>query len=142
MVVSFIKDDDCVWLGQVLVWVFSLLIYVDWVDDVEVFSVFCQLQVVECEGLVLMYCKYGNNCIGLFVVMYCIVVQGWDKQVVLEEMQYGGFGDEDDMCDVSVYVCGVDVDGLCLVMVNGECSLLCFVVCYVCEWMVQVFDWL
>ena len=74
-----------------------------------------------------------NNRTGLFAAMYRIVVQGWDKQAALEEMQRGGFGDEDDMRDASAYVRGADVDGLRLAMANGECSPSRFAVCHVRE---------
>ncbi|MEN1377800.1 tyrosine phosphatase TpbA, partial [Pseudomonas aeruginosa] len=91
-------------------------------------------------GPVLMHCKHGNNRTGLFAAMYRIVVQGWDKQAALEEMQRGGFGDEDDMRDASAYVRGADVDGLRLAMANGECSPSRFAVCHVREWMAQALD--
>ncbi|EQB0423396.1 tyrosine phosphatase TpbA [Pseudomonas aeruginosa] len=139
-VVSFIKDDDRVWLGQAPVRVLSLPTHADRVDDAEVLSVLRQLQAAEREGPVLMHCKHGNNRTGLFAAMYRIVVQGWDKQAALEEMQHGGFGDEDDMRDASAYVRGADVDGLRLAMANGECSPSRFAVCHVREWMAQALD--
>ncbi len=139
-VVSFIKDDDRAWLGQAPVRVLSLPTHADRVDDAEVLSVLRQLQAAEREGPVLMHCKHGNNRTGLFAAMYRIVVQGWDKQAALEEMQHGGFGDEDDMRDASAYVRGADVDGLRLAMANGECSPSRFAVCHVREWMAQALD--
>ncbi len=120
--------------------VLSLPTHADRVDDAEVLSVLRQLQAAEREGPVLMHCKHGNNRTGLFAAMYRIVVQGWDKQAALEEMQHGGFGDEDDMRDASAYVRGADVDGLRLAMANGECSPSRFAVCHVREWMAQALD--
>ena len=139
-VVSFIKDDDRAWLGQAPVRVVSLPTHADRVDDAEVLSVLRQLQAAEREGPVLMHCKHGNNRTGLFAAMYRIVVQGWDKQAALEEMQRGGFGDEDDMRDASAYVRGADVDRLRLAMANGECSPSRLALCHVREWMAQALD--
>lgn len=134
-VVGFIKDGDRARLGQAPVWVLNLPAYTNRANNAEVPSILRQLQAAECEGPVLVRRKHDNNHIGLFAAMYRTVVQGWDRQAALEEMQHGGFGNEDNVCDASAYVRDASIDGLHLTVADGECSPSRFVICHVREWM-------
>lgn len=137
-VVSFIKDDDRQWLGELPVNLVSLPMHADRVDDADVLKVLRTLQGAERNGPVLMHCKHGRDRTGLFAAMYRTVIQGWSKEEALQEMQQGGFGDPKHMDDAVAYVRNADIPALQQALASGECSTTLFDSCQVGEWLTSL----
>ncbi|MBV7515844.1 dual specificity protein phosphatase family protein [Pseudomonas sp. PDM25] len=136
-VVSFIKEDDAVWLGDTLVKHVNIPLHADRVDDADVLRVLRVVQEAQAEGPVLMHCKHGRNRTGLMAAMYRVVVQDWSKEDALKEMQYGGYGSFEELTDATRYVEKADVTQLRLAMARGECNTTRFSSCYVRKWLTQ-----
>jgi protein tyrosine/serine phosphatase len=83
---------------------------------------------------VLIHCKHGLDRTGLVAAMYRIVAQGWSKQAALDEMEHGGYGDEDSLKRGIAYINNVDVAALKSAMDAGACSTSVFARCSVKGW--------
>ncbi|KAF1051212.1 MAG: hypothetical protein GAK43_02499 [Stenotrophomonas maltophilia] len=137
-VLSFIKDDDRVWIGQQPIKVISYPTHADRADDADVLAVLRLLQQAQADGPVLMHCKHGQNRTGLFAAMYRTVVEGWSKDEALREMHEGGFGEEDDMREAADYVTHADIPALRQALADGRCSTSALAACNVQRWLVSV----
>jgi protein tyrosine/serine phosphatase len=87
---------------------------------------------------VLIHCKHGLDRTGLVAAMYRIVAQGWSKQAALDEMEHGGYGDEDSLKRGIDYINRVDVAALKLAMDTGACSTSVFALCSIKGWSQKV----
>lgn len=121
-VVSFIKEEDAAWTGNSDLILERLPMHADRIDDTDVLRALRTLHTAQSRGPVLMHCKHGRNRTGLMAAMYRIVLQGWSKEAALEEMQSGGFGEQDKLKQATRYVRSVDVARLRQAYANGECS--------------------
>jgi protein tyrosine/serine phosphatase len=136
-VVSFIKGDDAVWLGDTPIKSVSIPLHANRVDDADVLRVLRTLQDAEAVGPVLLHCKHGRNRTGIMAAMYRIVLQGWSQEDALNEMQQGGFGDLEDMQGAIRYVKNVDIAKLRVAFARGDCSTTHFSSCYVRNWVAR-----
>lgn len=136
-VLSFIKDDDSVWLGAAGVNRISIPLHADKVDDADVLRVLRTLHDAEAKGPVLMHCKHGRDRTGIMAAMYRSVIQGWSKEDALNEMQQGGYGSLEDVADATRYVEGADLAKLRSAFASGECSTTRFSTCYVRNWRIS-----
>ncbi|MBX9756487.1 MAG: tyrosine-protein phosphatase [Pseudomonadaceae bacterium] len=134
-VVSFIKEDDSVWLGDALVKRVSIPLHADKVDDADVLRVLRAVQDAEAKGPVLMHCKHGRDRTGIMAAMYRSVIQGWSKEDALHEMQQGGYGSLEDVADATRYVESADIAKLRRAFASGECSTTRLSSCYVRNWL-------
>ncbi|CAI8757858.1 tyrosine-protein phosphatase [Pseudomonas zeae] len=121
-VVSFIRKNDAQWADLSTMTLVSLPVHADRIDDTDVITALRALHVAQSRGPVLMHCKHGRNRTGLMAAMYRIVLQGWNKEAALMEMQQGGFGDPQHMQQATRYVTRVNVAQLQQAYARGDCS--------------------
>lgn len=134
-VVSFIKADDAVWLGDAPMTLLSIPLHADRIDDVDVLRALRTLQAAQVNGPVLMHCKHGRNRTGLMAAMYRTVIQGWSKEDALKEMRQGGFGDSEHLEEATRYVVGADIAELRQAFEKGHCSTRRLSTCRVRNWL-------
>ncbi|MEN0106032.1 MAG: tyrosine-protein phosphatase [Pseudomonas sp.] len=134
-VVTFVKDDDRLWLGDSDINLINMPLHADRVDDADVLRVLNTLQLAETRGPVLMHCKHGRDRTGLMAAMFRTVIQGWSKQEALSEMLNGGYGKEDDMEDARAYVEQADIGKLREALTNGRCDTKVISTCYLRPWL-------
>lgn len=134
-VVSFIKEDDSVWLGHTPMFLVSIPLHADRVDDADVLRVLRILQTTQLKGPVLMHCKHGRNRTGLMAAMYRTVLQGWSKEEALKEMLEGGYGDPQHVVEATRYVERADITQLRQAFASGDCSTSRFAMCRVRNWL-------
>ncbi|MHC8403392.1 tyrosine-protein phosphatase [Pseudomonas sp. MDT1-17] len=134
-VVSFIKQDDAVWLGDAPMTLVSIPLHADRVNDADVLRVLRTLQAAQLKGPVLMHCKHGRNRTGLMAAMYRTVVQDWSKEDALKELQEGGYGDPEHLIQATRYVMRSDIAQLRQALVRGDCSTSRFATCRVRSWL-------
>jgi len=133
-VVDFIKESDSTWLSDPAVTQVQIPLQTVHVDDADIIQSLRAIQTAQETGPVLMHCKHGLDRTGLVAAMYRIVVQGWSKQAALDEMEHGGFGDEDSLKHGIDYINKVDVDALKAALNSGACSTSAFASCAIKGW--------
>ncbi|NBB08641.1 dual specificity protein phosphatase family protein [Pseudomonas sp. SLFW] len=133
-VVDFIKESDSKWLSDPSVAQVQIPLQTVHVDDADIIQSLRAIQTAQEKGPVLMHCKHGLDRTGLVAAMYRIVVQGWTKQAALDEMEHGGFGDEDSLKHGVDYINKVDVDALKTALNSGACSTSAFASCAIKGW--------
>ncbi|WP_341961184.1 dual specificity protein phosphatase family protein [Pseudomonas sp. RC10] len=133
-VVDFIKESDSKWLSDPSVAQVQIPLQTVHVDDADIIQSLRAIQTAQEKGPVLMHCKHGLDRTGLVAAMYRIVVQGWTKQAALDEMEHGGFEDEDSLKHGIDYINKVDVDALKTALNSGACSTSAFASCAIKGW--------
>lgn len=133
-VVDFIKESDSKWLSDPTVTQIQIPLQTVHVDDADMIQSLRAIQAAQEKGPVLIHCKHGLDRTGLVAAMYRIVVQGWSKQAALDEMEHGGFGDEDNLKHGIDYINNVDVDALKTALKGGACSTNAFASCAIKGW--------
>ncbi|MFJ5300689.1 dual specificity protein phosphatase family protein [Pseudomonas sp. NPDC088368] len=133
-VLDFIKESDSKWLSDPSVAQVQIPLQTVHVDDADIIQSLRAIQTAQEKGPVLMHCKHGLDRTGLVAAMYRIVVQGWTKQAALDEMEHGGFGDEDSLKHGIDYINKVDVDALKTALNSGACSTSAFASCAIKGW--------
>jgi protein tyrosine/serine phosphatase len=133
-VVNFIKESDQTWLSDPLIAQVQIPLQTVHVDDADMIESLRAIQTAQQNGPVLIHCKHGLDRTGLVAAMYRIVVQGWSKQAALDEMEHGGYGDEDNLKHGIDYINKVDVDALKTALNSGACSTSAFALCAIKGW--------
>ncbi|WP_296184915.1 dual specificity protein phosphatase family protein [Pseudomonas sp. UBA1879] len=133
-VVDFIKESDSTWLSDPAVTQVQIPLQTVHVDDDDIIQSLRAIQTAQETGPVLMHCKHGLDRTGLVAAMYRIMVQDWSKQAALDEMEHGGFGDEDSLKHGIDYINKVDVDALKAALNSGACSTSAFASCAIKGW--------
>lgn len=133
-VVDFIKESDSKWLSDPSVAQVQIPLQTVHVDDADIIQSLRAIQTAQEKGSVLMHCKHGLDRTGLVAAMYRIVVQGWSKPAALDEMEHGGFGDEDSLKHGIGYINKVDVEALKAALNSGACSTSAFASCAIKGW--------
>jgi protein tyrosine/serine phosphatase len=133
-VVDLIKESDSKWLSDPSVTQVQIPLQTVHVDDADMIRSLRAIETAQEKGPVLIHCKHGRDRTGLVAAMYRIVVQGWSKQAALDEMEYGGFGDADDLRHGIAYIHKVDVDALKTALNSGACSTSAFAGCAIKGW--------
>jgi protein tyrosine/serine phosphatase len=133
-VVDLIKESDSKWLSDSSVTQVQIPLQTVHVDDADMIRSLRAIETAQEKGPVLIHCKHGLDRTGLVAAMYRIVVQGWSKQAALDEMEYGGFGDADDLRHGIAYIHKVDVDALKTALNSGACSTSAFAGCAIKGW--------
>lgn len=133
-VLNFIKESDSKWLSDAAVVQVQIPLQTVHVDDADMIQSLRAIQTAQHNGAVLIHCKHGLDRTGLVAAMYRIVVQGWSKQAALDEMEHGGYGDEDNLKHGIAYINGVDVDALKAALDSGACSTSAFAACAIRGW--------
>ncbi|RZI74647.1 MAG: protein tyrosine phosphatase [Pseudomonas sp.] len=128
-VINFLKESDSKWLSDTSVEQVQIPLQVVHIDDADVIESLRAIQAAQQKGPVLIHCKHGLDRTGLVAAMYRIVAQGWSKQAALDEMQHGGYGDEDSLKRGIAYINTVDVAALKSAMDSGACSTSVFALC-------------
>lgn len=133
-VVNFIKESDQKWLSDPSISQVQIPLQTVHVDDADMIESLRAIQTAQQNGPVLIHCKHGLDRTGLVAAMYRIVVQGWSKQAALDEMEHGGYGDEDNLKHGIDYISKVDVDALKTALNSGACSTSAFARCAIKGW--------
>lgn len=133
-VINFLKESDSKWLSDASVAQVQIPLQVVHIDDADVIESLRAIQTAQQNGPVLIHCKHGLDRTGLVAAMYRIVAQGWSKQAALDEMEHGGYGDEDSLKRGIAYINNVDVAALKSAMDAGACSTSVFARCSVKGW--------
>ncbi|SEQ87134.1 Dual specificity phosphatase, catalytic domain [Pseudomonas sp. NFACC02] len=133
-VVNFIKQSDNKWLSDPSIAQVQIPLQTVHVDDADMIESLRAIQNAQQNGPVLIHCKHGLDRTGLVAAMYRIVVQGWSKQAALDEMEHGGYGDEDNLKHGIDYINKVDVDALRTALNSGACSTSAFAGCAIKGW--------
>lgn len=133
-VVNFIKESDNKWLSDPSIAQVQIPLQTVHVDDADMIESLRAIQKAQQNGPVLIHCKHGLDRTGLVAAMYRIVVQGWSKQAALDEMEHGGYGDEDSLKHGIDYINKVDVDALKTALNSGACSTSSFASCAIKGW--------
>ena len=133
-VVDFIKESDSSWLTDPAVVQVQIPLQTVHVDDADMVRSLRAIQTAQAKGPVLIHCKHGQDRTGLVAAMYRIVVQGWSKQAALDEMEHGGYGDEDNLKHGIAYINNVDVAALKTALNGGACSTSAFAGCAIKGW--------
>lgn len=129
-VITFIKEDDMVWIGDNNMRLIRYPVHADRVDDDDVLFVLDTiLQVQASGGNVLIHCKHGQNRTGLFAAMYRIVIQHWTKEEAADEMINGGFASMDDVEDAIGYLKEADIKKIRSALERKDCSTDRFDLC-------------
>lgn len=133
-VINFLKESDSKWLSDASVAQVQIPLQVVHIDDADVIESLRAIQTAQQNGPVLIHCKHGLDRTGLVAAMYRIVAQGWSKQAALDEMEHGGYGDEDSLKRGIAYINNVDVAALKSAMDSGACSTSVFALCAIKGW--------
>lgn len=133
-VINFIKQSDSTWLSDPAVAQVQIPLQVVHIDDADVIQSLRAIQTAQQNGPVLIHCKHGLDRTGLVAAMYRIVAQGWSKQAALDEMEHGGYGDEDSLKRGIEYIDKVDVAALKAALDNGACSTSVLARCAIKGW--------
>jgi hypothetical protein len=133
-VVDFIKESDSKWLSDPSVTQVQIPLQTVHIDDADIIQSLRAIQTAQEKGPVLIHCKHGLDRTGLVSAMYRIVVQGWSKQAALDEMEHGGYGDEDNLRHGIDYINKVDVDALKTALASGACSTSALAGCAIKGW--------
>jgi protein tyrosine/serine phosphatase len=133
-VINFIKQSDSTWLSDAAVAQVQIPLQVVHIDDADVIQSLRAIQTAQQNGPVLIHCKHGLDRTGLVAAMYRIVAQGWSKQAALDEMEHGGYGDEDSLKRGIEYIDKVDVAALKAAMDSGACSTSALGRCAIKGW--------
>lgn len=133
-VINFIKQSDSTWLSDAAVAQVQIPLQVVHIDDADVIQSLRAIQTAQQNGPVLIHCKHGLDRTGLVAAMYRIVAQGWSKQAALDEMEHGGYGDEDSLKRGIEYIDKVDVAALKAALDNGACSTSVLARCAIKGW--------
>jgi protein tyrosine/serine phosphatase len=133
-VINFIKQSDSTWLSDAAVAQVQIPLQVVHIDDADVIQSLRAIQTAQQNGPVLIHCKHGLDRTGLVAAMYRIVAQGWSKQAALDEMEHGGYGDEDSLKRGIEYIDKVDVAALKAAMDSGACSTSALARCAIKGW--------
>ncbi|WP_110951743.1 dual specificity protein phosphatase family protein [Pseudomonas bohemica] len=136
-VVDLIKESDSKWLSDPSVTQIQIPLQTVHVDDADIIQSLRAIQTAQEKGPVLMHCKHGLDRTGLVAAMYRIVVQGWSKQAALDEMEHGGYGDEDSLKHSIDYINKVDVGALKTALNSGACSTSALAGCAIKGWFQQ-----
>jgi protein tyrosine/serine phosphatase len=128
-VINFLKESDSKWLSDASITQVQIPLQVVHIDDADVIESLRAIQNAQQNGPVLIHCKHGLDRTGLVAAMYRIVAQGWSKQAALDEMEHGGYGDEDSLKRGIAYIDSVDVAALKSAMDSGACSTSVFALC-------------
>lgn len=134
-VINFIKQSDSTWLSDAAVAQVQIPLQVVHIDDADVIQSLRAIQTAQQNGPVLIHCKHGLDRTGLVAAMYRIVAQGWSKQAALDEMEHGGYGDEDSLKRGIEYIDKVDVAALKAAMDSGACSTSALARCAIKGWL-------
>lgn len=137
-VINFIKQSDSTWLSDAAVAQVQIPLQVVHIDDADVIQSLRAIQTAQQNGPVLIHCKHGLDRTGLVAAMYRIVAQGWSKQAALDEMEHGGYGDEDSLKRGIEYIDKVDVAALKAAMDSGACSTSALARCAIKGWFQKV----
>lgn len=133
-VVNFMKASDSTWLSDPSMTQIQIPLQTVHITDADILQSLRAIQTAEEKGPVLMHCKHGLDRTGLVSAMYRIVVQGWSKQAALDEMEHGGYGDEESLKRGISYINNVDVDALKTALSSGACSTSSFAGCAIKGW--------
>ncbi|WP_431061254.1 dual specificity protein phosphatase family protein [Pseudomonas abietaniphila] len=133
-VVNFIKVSDSNWLSDPSITQVQIPLQTVHVDDADMIESLRAIQKAQQNGPVLIHCKHGLDRTGLVAAMYRIVVQDWSKQAALDEMEHGGYGDEDNLKHGIDYINKVDVNALKTALDSGACSTSAFARCAIKGW--------
>ncbi|MFJ3486692.1 dual specificity protein phosphatase family protein [Pseudomonas sp. NPDC090202] len=133
-VVNFIKESDSKWLSDPSVVQVQIPLQTVHVDDADMLQSLRAIQAAQANGPVLIHCKHGLDRTGLVSAMYRIVVQGWSKEAALDEMEHGGFGDQDNLKHGIDYIEKADVAALKAALDSGACSTSKFAACSLKGW--------
>jgi protein tyrosine/serine phosphatase len=137
-VINFLKESDSRWLSDASIAQVQIPLQVVHIDDADVIESLRAIQTAQQNGPVLIHCKHGLDRTGLVAAMYRIVAQGWSKQAALDEMEYGGYGDEDSLKRGIDYINRVDVAALESAMDSGACSTSVFARCAIKGWLEKI----
>jgi protein tyrosine/serine phosphatase len=137
-VINFLKESDSESLSDASIAKVQIPFQVVHVDDADVIESLRAIQSAQKNGPVLIHCKHGLDRTGLVAAMYRIVVQGWSKQAALDEMEHGGYGDQDSLKRGIDYIDKVDVAALKSAMDSGACSTSVFALCSIKGWSQKV----
>jgi protein tyrosine/serine phosphatase len=137
-VINFLKESDSKWLSDPSIAKVQIPLQVVHIDDADVIESLRAIQSAQNNGPVLIHCKHGLDRTGLVAAMYRIVVQGWSKQAALDEMEHGGYGDEDSLKRGIEYIDKVDVAALKSAIDSGACSTSVFALCSIKGWSQKV----
>lgn len=133
-VVNFIKESDDKWLSNPAITQVQIPLQTVHVDDADMIESLRAIETAQQQGPVLIHCKHGLDRTGLVAAMYRIVIQGWSKEAALDEMEHGGYGDEDNLRHGIDYINNVDVDALKTALNSGECSTRVLAACTIKGW--------
>jgi protein tyrosine/serine phosphatase len=133
-VVNFIKESDDKWLSNPAITQVQIPLQTMHVDDADMIESLRAIETAQQQGPVLIHCKHGLDRTGLVAAMYRIVIQGWSKEAALDEMEHGGYGDEDNLRHGIDYINNVDVDALKTALNSGECSTHVLAACTIKGW--------
>ena len=129
-VINFYQRSDASWLHDPRVRQIHLPLHINRLDDSDVIEVLRNIRQAEAQGSVLIHCKHGQHRTGLIAALYRVVYQGWNKQQALAEMR-GGFGGEERLDDVELYLRQVDIVALRQALDSGACSTSPWALCAV-----------
>lgn len=83
-----------------------------WDPDQEQIEQFLDIVTDETKQPVFVHCLHGSDRTGTMVAVYRMVVEGWDKEKALEEMQNGPFGFHEMFQGLPEFIQELDIETL------------------------------